>query len=93
MHKLLVLMYVVRPLFCFFLHGTLPHCTTSYYNPAIYATRPIIMRMRMLQRAHVMFVLLAEKGMLATVYSFHKVRFFQQVFIILYYIDLDLNIL
>jgi hypothetical protein len=56
----------------FFLYGTLPHFTTSNYNPAIYATRPIIMRMRMLQRAHVLFVLLVEKGMLATVSSFQQ---------------------
>jgi hypothetical protein len=30
------------------------------------------MRMRMLQRAHVLFVLLVEKGMLATVSSFQQ---------------------
>ena len=50
-------------LLCFFLlHDMSPHCTTNYYNPAIYSTRPIIMRMRMLQQAHVLSVLLVEKG-------------------------------
>jgi sugar/nucleoside kinase (ribokinase family) len=59
-------------LFFFLLHDTSPHCTTSYYNPTIYATRPIIMRMRMLQRAHVLPVLLVEKGKLVTVSSLQQ---------------------
>lgn len=41
-------------------------------NPAIYSTRPIIMRMRMLQQAHVLFVLLVGKGMLATMSSLQQ---------------------